>query len=114
MREWRYRSTFLDLGTSWRSVATFTLLPIYPQGNRPRYPLNKSLGGHQTGLDAVEKIKQLAPAGDQIRAVQPVALRYIGRAIPTPYIFIHLKQNCLYIYELCPYDIGSVVLIVVV
>jgi hypothetical protein len=34
MGEWRYRSTFLDLGARWRWVVSF-----------PRYPLNRRLGG---------------------------------------------------------------------
>jgi hypothetical protein len=37
MREWRNRSTTLELGTTWRSVDSYTLLPLYPRGKRPQY-----------------------------------------------------------------------------
>jgi hypothetical protein len=29
---------FIDLGTSWRWVASFTPLPLYPRGKSPLYP----------------------------------------------------------------------------
>jgi hypothetical protein len=35
MGEWRYSSTILDLGTGWRWVASFTLLPFYPGERTP-------------------------------------------------------------------------------
>jgi hypothetical protein len=54
MEEWRYSSTILGFGTGWRWVVSFTPRPLYPQGNRPRYPLDRMLG-----LDAVEKRKSL-------------------------------------------------------
>jgi hypothetical protein len=48
MGEWMYRSTsFLDLGTGWRWVDSFTSLPLYPRGKSPRYPLVSRLGGPQ-------------------------------------------------------------------
>jgi hypothetical protein len=47
MGEWRYSSTFLDLGTRWRRMVTFTHMPLYPPGKCPRYPLDRSLGGPQ-------------------------------------------------------------------
>jgi len=31
----------LNFGIRWRWVATFTPRPLYPQKNKPRYPLNK-------------------------------------------------------------------------
>jgi len=30
-----------DLDTRWKRVVSFTPLPLYPQGNRPWYPLNR-------------------------------------------------------------------------
>jgi hypothetical protein len=57
--EWRYSSTFLDFGTSWRWVVSFTPLPLYPPGNDP---LDRRIGdwvGPRFGLDAVEKRKIL-------------------------------------------------------
>jgi hypothetical protein len=41
--EWRYSSISLNLGTRWRWVVSFTPLPLYPQGKRPRYPLDSVL-----------------------------------------------------------------------
>jgi hypothetical protein len=32
---------FLDLGTSWRRMVSFTPQPLYPQGKSPGYPLNR-------------------------------------------------------------------------
>jgi hypothetical protein len=39
---------FLDLGTSWRLVVSFTLLPLYPRRKSRRYPLDRRLGGPQS------------------------------------------------------------------
>jgi hypothetical protein len=39
----------LDLGTRWRWVVSFTALPLYPQGKRTWYPLDRRLGGPQSG-----------------------------------------------------------------
>jgi hypothetical protein len=49
---------FLDLGTSWRWVVSFTPLPPYPKGKSPRYPLERRLGGPQSwsGWRGKEKI----------------------------------------------------------
>jgi hypothetical protein len=49
---------FLDLGTSWRWVVRFTLLPLYPRGKSPRYPLDRRLGApqNQSGQRGEEKI----------------------------------------------------------
>jgi hypothetical protein len=44
MGEWRYSSTFLDLGTRWRWVVRFTPLAALTRGNRPGYPLDRRLG----------------------------------------------------------------------
>jgi hypothetical protein len=48
MREWRYNSTILDLGTRWRRVVSFKPLLFYPQGKSPQYPLDGRLGGPQS------------------------------------------------------------------
>jgi hypothetical protein len=45
----------LDLGTRWRWVVSFTPWPIYPQGKKPWYPLDRRLGGPQSRLDAAVK-----------------------------------------------------------
>jgi hypothetical protein len=61
MGEWMYSSTFLDLGTSWRWVVSFTPRPFYPLGNSPRYPLDRRLGGPHSwsGRRGEEKILTL-------------------------------------------------------
>jgi hypothetical protein len=43
-REWCTDPHFLDLGTSWRWMVSFTPLTLYPRENSPRYPLNRRLG----------------------------------------------------------------------
>jgi hypothetical protein len=48
MGEWMYRSTFLDRGTSWRWVVSFTRRPLYTWGNSPRYPLDRRLAEFQS------------------------------------------------------------------
>jgi hypothetical protein len=35
MGEWRYRSTIIGLGTSWRRVVSFSPLPLHPRGKSP-------------------------------------------------------------------------------
>jgi hypothetical protein len=45
---WGSRCTdppFLDLGTSWRWVVSFTLRSLYQRGKSPRYPLDRRQGG---------------------------------------------------------------------
>jgi hypothetical protein len=53
----------LDLGTRWRWVVSFTLRPLYPQGKRPSYPLDRRLGGPQSrsGRGGEEKNSQPPP-----------------------------------------------------
>jgi hypothetical protein len=46
--EWRYSFTILDLSISWRWVVSFTPLPLYLRGNRPRYPSDRGLSGTQS------------------------------------------------------------------
>jgi hypothetical protein len=59
MREWKYSSIILDLGTRWRWVVSFMPRPLYPQGKSPPspYPLDRRLGGpqNQSGCFRVEK-----------------------------------------------------------
>jgi hypothetical protein len=59
--------SFLDLGTSWKLVFSFTPEPLYPRGKSFLYPLNRRLGGPQSrsGRHAEEKI--LAPMELELR-----------------------------------------------
>jgi hypothetical protein len=59
-----YRFIFLDLGTSWRSVVTFTPLPLYP---RDRAPGNQWIVGWvgPRAMDDMEKWKLLTLKGPE-------------------------------------------------
>jgi hypothetical protein len=48
MGKMRYSYIILDLCTRWRWVVAFTLLPLYPRREIPRYPLDRRLGGSQS------------------------------------------------------------------
>jgi hypothetical protein len=48
MGEWRYSSSILHLGISWRWVDIFTHRQLYLRGKSPRYPLDRRLGGPQS------------------------------------------------------------------
>jgi hypothetical protein len=63
MGEWRYIFTFLDLGTRWRLVVSFTPRPLYPRGKIPRYPLDRRLGGPQNRSGRRREEKILDPTG---------------------------------------------------
>jgi hypothetical protein len=67
----------LDLGTSWRTVVSFTPLPLYPQGKNPKYPLHRRLGGPQnrSGLGGEEKNSWLL-RGLKPPIIQSVAQRF--------------------------------------
>jgi hypothetical protein len=59
--KWRYSCNFLDIGTRWRWVLSFTPLLLYPRGRSPRYPLDRRLGGpqNQYGHCGVDKNRVL-------------------------------------------------------
>jgi hypothetical protein len=42
------RSTFFNLGTSWKLLASFTPRPLHPRERKPRFPLDRRLGGPQS------------------------------------------------------------------
>jgi hypothetical protein len=75
MGEWRYSSTIPILGTRWRRVVSFTLLPPNPGRKSRRYPPDRRRGGGVPEpvwtLWRIEK--SLAPAVNLTPAVQPVA-----------------------------------------
>jgi hypothetical protein len=71
---------FLDPGSSWKWVVSFTPRPLYP-----RYPPDRGLGGLQNRSALRGEVKILAPTGTQKSeplVVQPVASRYTDCAIP--------------------------------
>jgi hypothetical protein len=80
---------FLDLGSSWRWVVSFTSLPLYPRGKKPRYPLDGRQGGPQSQSGRYGEVKILGPTGTRTwtpSVVQPVASRYADWA--TVYHFL--------------------------
>jgi hypothetical protein len=48
MESGRIDSHFLDLGTCWMWVVSFTPRPLYPRGKSPQYQLDRRLGGPQS------------------------------------------------------------------
>jgi hypothetical protein len=76
MREWMYRSTILDLGSSWIKVVSFTPRPLYTRGNILRFPLDRRLAGPQTTWRRENSCLYQDPNSDP-SAVQPVASRYL-------------------------------------
>jgi hypothetical protein len=68
---WSIAPRILDLGTSWRWVVSFTPLPLYPQGEIPRHPLDRRLSGPQ----------RRSGRGGEEKNSQPVAQHRTGWAI---------------------------------
>jgi hypothetical protein len=91
MGERRYRSTILDLSTSWRRVVSFTPQLLYPQRKSPQCPLDRRLGGLQSQSGSCRKEKNLTPAGNQTPAFQPIAPHCTDWVIPTPCIIEFLS-----------------------
>jgi hypothetical protein len=55
---WRCKDPrFLVLGTSWRTVISFTTRPLYPRGKIPRYPMYRRLRGPQNRSGRYEEAK---------------------------------------------------------
>jgi hypothetical protein len=52
---------FLDLGTGWRLVVSFTPLPLYSPVKSHRYPLGTKMGGPQRQSGRREEEKILEP-----------------------------------------------------
>jgi hypothetical protein len=82
MGEWRYSSTVLDLDTIWKWVVSFTPQSLYPRRNCPGTHWIGGYMGPRSGLTLWIRKKSLAPTGDRIPAVQPIARRYTDWALP--------------------------------
>jgi hypothetical protein len=99
MGEWCIDPRFLDLGTSWRSVVSFTPLPLYPRG---KPPCTHWVGGWmdlRAGLDDMENFKfltlpglELWPLGRPGRRESPCRLRYGGSCIIMDNTFYHINR----------------------
>jgi hypothetical protein len=72
---------FLDLGTNWRWVVSFTPLPLKRWGKRPRYPLDRRLDGPWTTWRR-ENSWPYRDSNPDPSVVQPVASRCTDWAIP--------------------------------
>jgi hypothetical protein len=69
--------SILDLGARWRCVVSFTPRPLYSQGKRPWYPLDRRLGRPQSrsGRGGEEKKSLTLPVLEPL-IMKPVAQRY--------------------------------------
>jgi hypothetical protein len=79
---------FLDLGTSWRWVVSFTPRQLYPRGKRPSTYWIGGWVGPRADLDDVEKIKFLILPGQELQPLGRPApsqslyrLRYPGSSV---------------------------------
>jgi hypothetical protein len=92
---------FLDLGTSWRWMVSFTLLPLYLRGKSPFIHWIVGWVGPRFRLDDVEKRKfvtlpglKLRPLGRPARSQSLYRLRYPGEN--TAYLMFCLNNIKLY------------------
>jgi hypothetical protein len=82
MREWRYGSTFLDLGARWRCMISFTPRSFYSRRNSLPYPMDRRLGGPQGRSGHCRKEKRCTTR----------KRRYIYWAIQTSIRIVGLKK----------------------
>lgn len=73
--KWKYSSTILKPGTTYRRVLNFTSWPLYRQGKRTCYLLNTKLGDPGATLDAVEK-RRMYSAKKRTSVIQLVPRHY--------------------------------------
>jgi hypothetical protein len=93
---------FLDLGTSCRWVVSFTPWTLYPQGNFPRYPLDRRLGGPQyrSGKRGEEKIFDRTETRTPTpRSSSSYRLRYPGSQIRIYFLVSYVEK--LSVRKLC-------------
>jgi hypothetical protein len=96
MREWMYIYQFLDLGTSWRLVYSFTPRPLYHRRKSPRY---LEVGWTPEPVWTTWKSENSwhhRDSSSEPSVVQPVANRYTDWAIPAPPILSSCKNALLH------------------
>jgi hypothetical protein len=100
-----YRSTLIDLCTSWRWVFSFNLRPLYPWGKSSRYPLDRRLGGPQNrcGRRWRQNIYSSINVCSHMYVClcicmygvnRPVILKYIWWQMPQVYSFWYVLNEC--------------------
>jgi hypothetical protein len=72
---------FLDLGTSWRWVISFTPLPLYPWGKNLLYTLNRRLGGPQSRSWRYGEVRILDPTETRTPIPRPFSSLPIATAV---------------------------------
>jgi hypothetical protein len=94
MWEWMYNFIFLDLGTRWRWVVSFTPRQLYPQ-----YPLERRLGRPQSRSGRRGEEKILDPIGIRTpspRSSSPKICRvgYLKGSFSSPAFLLGRTQFC--------------------
>jgi hypothetical protein len=82
---------FLDLGTSWRWVVSFTPLPLYPRVKSPLYPLDRRLGEPQRLSGRYVEAKVLDSTGTRTPTPRPSSPQPV--AIPTALPRFRLRHD---------------------
>jgi hypothetical protein len=83
-------------------VISFTPLPLYPRGNRPRYLFLIGVWvGPRARLDDMETRKFLSLPGLELdpSVIQPVASRYTDYAIHLLYIYLYFERQAAVLKE---------------
>jgi hypothetical protein len=88
MREWRYSSTILDLGSRCRWAVSFLSWSALTLGKSPSYPLDMRMGGPQSRSGRYGGEKNLVPAWNRNPTVQPVAISTVLFELPNIYFLI--------------------------
>lgn len=90
----KYSATILDIGARWRWVVSFKPRPLYPRRNKPRYSLDRRLGGTQSRSGRYEE-KNLAPAGKRTPVAQKIMFtsHVWCKCVETPWCLITMKRN---------------------
>jgi hypothetical protein len=91
-------SRFFYLGTGWKRMANFTLLPLYPRHRAPGTQWIGACDGLRAAMDIVEKRKSLTLPGLELRLLGHPASRRRSHSLYRllcPGCFIIL---CIYIY----------------